>query len=1101
MKFLKKQEAINYYTNKIKNKIKIQNGLFQEDVDRAGSKCFYVEDIKKIYNKILSLEKPHFYEFWTENTPIVFGMDIDFDITKSNIESEQLLINIINIVIESAMEFYQHEYKISDIIILENDSNQQIDNPNKYSAHIIFRGLNFENYLVAKDFFNRMDKKHNLQSMYVDKSIYNKTCLRLFMNTKMGKTAMLIPKQLIINDESTAICDKSLNKNQMYNFFLHTMITYTISTDKSICIKDIQNKAIINQIKHNINKNSDDISNINLEHILTSLPLTYSDEYDYWVKIGLILYQYNMEDNKMFELWDNFSKQSTKYKSDEIILKWNSFKNSNTKITIGTLIKWAKDENIENIFINKRLEINHVVNSYPIKPININIDSIPNSNITILSQAKLTPEVYVPVLDKKLIAVQSEKGTGKTSNLLETLFNNESTKINSETSILFISSRITFGYKLLGDLEEYGFELYSNIKEHHIYSKRVICQIDSLMRLEKDKYDIIIIDECETLARYITSNHFTKNTKASLIVSMLEMRVSDCNQLYIMDADLSDRCINFYKNCINLKSLNDFHLILNNYKPYADYQLTYCHYSTWLVKILKSIESGKKLVIALASNAKAKDLNKKIIETFSEKKVLFIHRETTDEDKKNMLLNVNEEWIKYDIVIYTPSVCMGVSFDIINHFDNIFAYGCHESLGAQEWCQMIHRVRSPISKEIFISIDNYKEFIKEDNIVDYSTVEKMLCYDYYLTHYDLHMNIIQKKVKKIDNLISELDWGVEDIERTNIGSISSDEKIIHYPYKSEPIYDLYVRNSWELIENKLNFPASFFGYAKFKEYKLNYLESNPDDKDILGEMKEIREERTQLETTEKIDGILNAPDLTTEEFNIKIKQRDEYITKEDIYAIYRYNLKKCYDITDNITKEFIEEYHDKEMMKWYRNLSTIISIDTQTTNDKLEILKDNQQYDSIISNCYNDFTTRNKYTYHYYPLEIIKLIGFDINNLDITIQYAELISKTYGAIAWCSERKDEIAFKYNLNICSKNLIDLTEIEQLKYVNKIIESQYGLKIKRINASSNKDNILYKLDDIERWEHLNKKIKPIEIKTKRYSRSNDLDTSSLDLFIDE
>ena len=36
--------------------------------------------------------------------------------------------------------------------------------------------------------------------------------------------------------------------------------------------------------------------------------------------------------------------------------------------------------------------------------------------------------------------------------------------------------------------------------------------------------------------------------------------------------------------------------------------------------------------------------------------------------------------------------------------------------------------------------------------------------------------------------------------------------------KNDPIYDLYVRNSREIILDKLNFSASFFGYAKFKGY-------------------------------------------------------------------------------------------------------------------------------------------------------------------------------------------------------------------------------------------------------------------------------------------
>lgn len=63
------------------------------------------------------------------------------------------------------------------------------------------------------------------------------------------------------------------------------------------------------------------------------------------------------------------------------------------------------------------------------------------------------------------------------------------------------------------------------------------------------------------------------------------MLVNEANQTYIMDADLSDRCINYYKKIINLKSINDFHLIINNYKPYTEYQLTYAHYATWLKNI------------------------------------------------------------------------------------------------------------------------------------------------------------------------------------------------------------------------------------------------------------------------------------------------------------------------------------------------------------------------------------------------------------------------------------------------------------------------------------------------------------------------------------
>ena len=77
---------------------------------------------------------------------------------------------------------------------------------------------------------------------------------------------------------------------------------------------------------------------------------------------------------------------------------------------------------------------------------------------------------------------------------------------------------------------------------------------------------------------------------------------------------------------------------------------------------------------------------------------------------------------------------MGVSYDIPNVFDSIYAYGCENSLGAQEFCQMLHRVREPINKIIYLSMNIYKEFDQNDDIMTYEDIEQILCSDYYLTH-------------------------------------------------------------------------------------------------------------------------------------------------------------------------------------------------------------------------------------------------------------------------------------------------------------------------------------------------------------------------------
>ena len=70
--------------------------------------------------------------------------------------------------------------------------------------------------------------------------------------------------------------------------------------------------------------------------------------------------------------------------------------------------------------------------------------------------------------------------------------------MNTENkSILFVSCRITFGVKLYGDLQKYGFKLYSQIKEQQINEKLLICQIDSLLRINHEKYEIKIFRQQE----------------------------------------------------------------------------------------------------------------------------------------------------------------------------------------------------------------------------------------------------------------------------------------------------------------------------------------------------------------------------------------------------------------------------------------------------------------------------------------------------------------------------------------------------------------------------------------------------------------------------
>ena len=555
--------------------------LFQRDNDITGSKKFLVNTQNEIYHTIkknmTNNKNSYFYESWLEDTNILFSLDIDAPLNNmDSIKFEKLIIQNVKTVIKYANEFYKHQYNIDDIIVLKTEKQ-----PNKFSSHIIFRGLLFQNHKVCRNFFNRIVKKEKLT--FCDSSIYGKTCLRTCYSSKKGKEFPFMPYKLKIDNKFT--CSVSDYQTEL-DFFVQTLIT-TVDEDE-LRSKLISEDMIENEYDMSTNlevKINDDV-NSDLSEILSKLPEEYCNEYTKWNRVGMALF--SIDENNI-SLFDSWSKKSPKYDKNSVIRQWNGYKNNNFNkniLGIGSLRYWAKEGGYS--FPDNSIE--HIVNSYP--ETNIEITEKPNLNVSYISNSKLSESIFQPNINKKILAIQSEKGTGKTSNLIKCLFDNNE---NPPESVLFISSRRTFGIKLSADLKKYGFRLYSDIDEHYIYDKKVIVQIDSLLRLQRDNYDLIIIDECESLARYITSSHFTKNIKANTIVSNLEFRIFDCKKIIIMDADLSDRCINYYtklKDPDNNFSKNDTKLIVNKYTPFQDYKIKYMNYNIWLNELKKKI-NGK----------------------------------------------------------------------------------------------------------------------------------------------------------------------------------------------------------------------------------------------------------------------------------------------------------------------------------------------------------------------------------------------------------------------------------------------------------------------------------------------------------------------------
>lgn len=64
-----------------------------------------------------------------------------------------------------------------------------------------------------------------------------------------------------------------------------------------------------------------------------------ADDYDIWIRMGMALKQHLGD--KGLPLWDDWSSTSSKYRSDEIVRRWNSFRRGD--VTIGSLFYTAMD--------------------------------------------------------------------------------------------------------------------------------------------------------------------------------------------------------------------------------------------------------------------------------------------------------------------------------------------------------------------------------------------------------------------------------------------------------------------------------------------------------------------------------------------------------------------------------------------------------------------------------------------------------------------------------------------------------------------------------------------------------------------------------------
>jgi len=309
-----------------------------------------------------------------------------------------------------------------------------------------------------------------------------------------------------------------------------------------------------------------------------------------------------------------------------------------------------------------------------------------------------------------LIFIISGQGTGKTYQIVKKLVE----AIKAGKRVLIISNRISLGTTILRNMldamKELEIDVELNENKLYFYKKSrksdlsngdnliispesIVKMMDGQMSLAK--YDIIWIDECKKVMNDYGSSQTLNGIRQSSL-NILQHYIQTCDKVYISDADMTDDVISWVEK-LRSPTRSTSHIIWNQEK--TDQTDTYLYESSinMNTRLYDQIENHKSVYLSFTSVKEAEGYYIELRTKYPNLKILKITGESAESTmdtkitKMTALMDCNQEWKKYDIVMTTPCIVYGTSFDEV-HFDEVFYY-YQNTLTGELACQSLHRVR------------------------------------------------------------------------------------------------------------------------------------------------------------------------------------------------------------------------------------------------------------------------------------------------------------------------------------------------------------------------------------------------------------------------
>ena len=585
----------------------------------------------------------------------------------------------------------------------------------------------------------------------------------------------------------------------------------------------------------------------------------------------------------------------------------------NRVINVGK-IKFVVDERVPYIekldkmigFMNNNQNKLIIQNSERLK------DQLRNTDEYIMIDSERLPQYP---LNASTVAVCCNMGGGKTAMLSELL---NRMVLSDEQIVTVLAFRISFTGDIVSKLNKAvrGLNLknYIKAKKGKLESPHNAVQAESAHRIVMNQtHDVVIIDETESFLQQVQGRTFRDSRHNQASYANIEALIREAKQLIIMDANLSADTLDYIKRVRGGKIT----LLNNTYQRRKGINGKVATEPELLYKrIITDVNAGKSTVVCDNRGPKScetllRRVKKECPGLKDEEIKIYSSKHPSGKDFND----ITQALKGIKLLIYTSSLVAGVSYEVKDHFDTLYAFLYNTGPSVDSSRQMMRRVRH------FINPTYYVCLINQTHMCDNIGPKTKAGADYVLKRG------LNNGLGKFDN---EYDMGTFKMVKG--------DRVYN---TSDPYYHLYV-NSWVArTKSIIYFGHQFLGGEALTGVQFDTLTPTEDEQP---EIKDGRRETKIIKkciNNEAAESISEAENITREECE---SLQDKHAARRELTlgekdSMSKYFLMMLYGLHGfkfDMDKLDVLLYQPKAMKYIYKNLKFILSGDsTESVIEKL----------------------------------------------------------------------------------------------------------------------------------------------------------------------